>query len=65
MSWFFIYRWQVAESQNQGKPSVFCRAVMCEYGAGPKTVPVAAEECWCLNSHLLFADALFLNVTVL
>lgn len=38
---------------------------MCEYGAAPKTVPVAAEECWCLNSHLLFADTLFLNVIVL
>lgn len=38
---------------------------MCEYGAAPKTVPVAAEECRCLNGRLLFADALFINVTVL
>lgn len=54
-----FYRWQVAESQNQGIPLVFCRDVMCEYGVAPKTVPVAAEECRCLNSHLLLADTLF------
>lgn len=38
---------------------------MCKYTVTPQTVPVAAEESWCLISCMLFADTLFLNATVL